>query len=222
MCYRQRGSREVVTTSNFSYSWAGSKVRRGEKVRASRGRTRPGGRTERVRKAVLDAVLRRLETGDIEFSFQDIAKASGVHVATIYARWPERTTLIMAAYGEHARKLNVEVTGHWKSDLHRIGIALRDFLNDPVEIAANKLLIVSGDPEYKSQMVQYGTSATLGLAATLIIAKGNNKIRPDVDPELIVGMLTTHIVSLIMFAGQVPNDREVYKIVDHLIHSCIK
>ena len=185
-----------------------------------RGETRPGGRTERVRKAVLSAVLGRLNKGDLEFSFQDVANDAGVHVATVYARWPERASLVMAAYEEHVRKLDIAFTGQWEADLHTLGRALRNFLNDPVEIAANKLLITAGDEAYRDQMVERFASVARDLAAPLEAAKNQGAIRSGVDSVLVVYMIIAPIVSLIMFTGQVPDDTYVSNIVDHLIHAC--
>ncbi|HLG89303.1 MAG TPA: TetR-like C-terminal domain-containing protein [Alphaproteobacteria bacterium] len=173
-----------------------------------------------MRNAVFSAVLDRLKDGDSNFSFQDIAKDAGVHVATIYARWPERASLVMAAYEEHMRKLDIPSTSKWESYLHKLGIALRDFLNDPVEITANKLLITAGDTAYRDQMVRRFASVAGDLAKPLEAAKAGGRIRAEVDCVLVVYMIIAPILSLIMFTGQVPDDAYVRNIVDHLIHAC--
>ncbi|WP_406290332.1 TetR/AcrR family transcriptional regulator [Embleya sp. NBC_00896] len=52
------------------------------------GSLRPGGRTARTRAAVLDAVLAELgETGYGGLTMENVARRSGVHVATVYRRW---------------------------------------------------------------------------------------------------------------------------------------
>jgi AcrR family transcriptional regulator len=185
-----------------------------------RGAARPGGRTERVRKAVLDAVLQQLEAGNLNFNFQDVATASGVHVATIYARWPERASLVMAAYEEHVRKLDVALTDDWEADFHRTGIAIRDFLKDPVEITTNKLLITAGDDAYREQMIKRFTPVVAELARPLERARQAGGVRSDADPIVVVGMLIAEILTLIMFVGTVPDDKFVHGVVDHLIHAC--
>jgi len=166
------------------------------------------------------AVLERLKAMDLSFTFQEIAKASGVHVATIYARWPDRASLLMAAYDEHARKLDIEFSGDWEADMHRIGAALRTFLQDPVELATNTMLAASGDAEYREQVTRHFTPLLTELAAPLKAAKKKGLVRADADPELVVGMLTSFILSLILFTGQVPDDRALKNMVDHLIRSC--
>jgi AcrR family transcriptional regulator len=185
-----------------------------------RGATRSGGRTERVRKAVLSAVLARLKEGDRQFSFQDIANDSGVHVTTIYARWPERASLVLAAYEEHMRKLEIDLTGQWETDLHALGVAIRNFLNDPVEIMVNKMLITAGDDLYQDRMVQRFVSLVGDLAAPLEAAKQQGLVRPEVDSDLIISLIIMPILGLILYTGQAPDDAYVRKLIDHLIHAC--
>jgi len=191
-----------------------------EKAAAVRGSLRPGGRTERVRKAVLGAVLEKLRAGDAGFSFQDIATASGVHVATIYARWPDRASLVMEAYEEHVRKLELSFDGDWKADLHRTALALRAFLRDPVEMTANKLLVMADDHAYRQQMAKRFTLVVHDLAQPLIQAQRDGEIRADADPILIVQILISEILTITMFTDMSLDDAFIARIVDHLIHGC--
>jgi len=181
---------------------------------------RPGGRTEKIRKAVLATVLRLLESGNTTFSFQDVAKDAGVHFGTIYARWPNRASLVMAAYEEHIRKLEVPFTDDWEANLYTLGTALRDFLNDPVEITTNKLLLSSEDKLFRDLMVNRFNLLAADLATPLERAKERGLVRKSADAVLVIYMLVSPIISLILYTGKVPDDNGVRSLVDHLIHSC--
>ena len=51
-------------------------------------RSRPGGRSRRVRRAVLDAVVELLEEGGARaVTIAEVAKRSGVNASSIYRRW---------------------------------------------------------------------------------------------------------------------------------------
>ena len=64
---------------------------------------RPGGRSERVRSAVLTAAREELlEGGWDSFSHRAIAKRAGVDPATVYRRWPTRPRLAVDALLELA------------------------------------------------------------------------------------------------------------------------
>lgn len=61
-------------------------------------RPRPGGRSARVREAVLNATADVLaERGYDRLSFEDVATAAGVHKTSIYRRWPTKPDLVLDA-----------------------------------------------------------------------------------------------------------------------------
>lgn len=93
-----------------------------ERLRAEDAETvrrRPGGRSARVVKDVLDATIEELvEVGYSEFNLESVACRAGVHKTTVYRRWGNRESLIVAALLEHAEKQKpVPDTGSLRSDL---------------------------------------------------------------------------------------------------------
>ena len=65
---------------------------------AGERRRRPGGRSARVRAAVLEATLDQLaESGYDGLSFEAVAVRAGVHKTTLYRRWSDRTALVLDA-----------------------------------------------------------------------------------------------------------------------------
>src|SRR5438445_13559594 len=62
---------------------------------ANDSKRRPGGRSARVRQAVLDAAFAELgEKGYGGLSIEAVAQRSGVAKTTVYRRWPTRDELV--------------------------------------------------------------------------------------------------------------------------------
>jgi AcrR family transcriptional regulator len=82
-------------------------------------RTRPGGRSARVRAAVLQSAFSLLmEKGLEEFSIAEVAARAGVHETSIYRRWRNRNALALEASLDFSRSaLRVPDTGSLRSDL---------------------------------------------------------------------------------------------------------
>ena len=90
-------------------------------------RQRPGGRSARVREAVIDATLALLtERGLGHFSVADVAARAGVHETSIYRRWGQPANLIIEASLRFAdREIPLPDTGSLTGDLvemHKEGL----------------------------------------------------------------------------------------------------
>jgi AcrR family transcriptional regulator len=81
--------------------------------------SRPGGRSERVRQAVLDATADELlEVGFERLSIVSVAQRAGVHHTTIYRRWETKSRLVLDAIIELTREhLPAPDLGDLRSDL---------------------------------------------------------------------------------------------------------
>jgi AcrR family transcriptional regulator len=83
------------------------------------GARRPGGRSARVRQAVLAATVEELAAHGYDgLSFENVAARAGVHKTTIYRRWPTKALLVAAAAAERSEQLvPVPDTGSLAGDL---------------------------------------------------------------------------------------------------------
>lgn len=83
---------------------------------------RLGGRSARVRSAVLDSVLAEIvEVGYGRLSFEAVADRAGVHKTTLYRRWPTRETLVIEALlAQSERTVPVPDTGSVRADLRLV------------------------------------------------------------------------------------------------------
>lgn len=86
---------------------------------AATGPSRPGGRSARVRDAVLAAALAEVAAhGYTDLSIGTVAERSGVHKTTIYRRWGSKETLLIAALESLADAPVVPTdTGRLETDL---------------------------------------------------------------------------------------------------------
>src|SRR5438132_14252115 len=80
---------------------------------------RLGGRSARVRQAVLNAAFAELgEKGYDGFNMEAVARRSGVHKTTVYRRWPTRDALVVDALDSRGdRHSPISVTGSLRADL---------------------------------------------------------------------------------------------------------
>ncbi|MBE1533710.1 TetR/AcrR family transcriptional regulator [Actinomadura algeriensis] len=70
-----------------------------EQLHTDAATKRPGGRTARTAKAVLDATI--AELGDVGYAalrIESVAERAGVNRATIYRRWGDKPSLVAAAF----------------------------------------------------------------------------------------------------------------------------
>jgi AcrR family transcriptional regulator len=84
-------------------------------------RTRPGGRTARIRAAVLDATVAELTAlGFDALTVEQVAARAGVHKTTLYRRWGGRQGLVADAVEAFATgAVEVADTGRVDEDLRR-------------------------------------------------------------------------------------------------------
>jgi AcrR family transcriptional regulator len=151
---------------------------------------RPGGRSARVRAAVLKATLEELAGGDYaSFSLEGVARRAGVNKTTVYRRWGTRETLILDAMLERgSERVPIPDTGSLEEDLYRYAKAIADNATDPDVQAIVRAVASIGDPD--SQLVEASRSfwqTRLKLARAMIErAAERGEIPGDVDASLVV------------------------------------
>ncbi|TQM33362.1 TetR/AcrR family transcriptional regulator [Nocardia bhagyanarayanae] len=113
-------------------------------------RKRTGGRSARVRQAVLTATLEQVIEHGIEgLTIGDIAARAGVAETTIYRRWGTRTTLIAEALTELAAAGNpAPDTGDLRTDLRILAEQVTHLIEQPgIARVVGTTVALSSDPE---------------------------------------------------------------------------
>lgn len=107
---------------------------------------RTGGRSARVREAILAATFDELvETGYAALSMESVASRAGVHKTTVYRRWPTIDDLLLDALTTWSREaLPIPDTGSIDTDLMALGRELAEVLNDGVGRQIAAFVLTSG------------------------------------------------------------------------------
>src|SRR6478672_9902123 len=112
-------------------------------------RRRTGGRSARVRDAVLQAALQAMaEHGLGGVSISEIARGAGVHASSIQRRWGTRENVMLDALLTYSQeKLPIPDTGALRGDLVAFGRSIAGYLATPLgEAVAQTMAATDDDP----------------------------------------------------------------------------
>lgn len=158
-------------------------------------RRRPGGRSARVRAAVLDATLELLlarGVGGLKVSA--VAERAGVHETSIYRRWGTRENLLIDALLSATEQLQVPDTGSLRNDLIAYATDLARFLATPVGRALEQTLAVAGDdPGTRRARDHYWASRYERSQQMITRAVDRGELPDTVDPRLVLEMLVSPV-----------------------------
>jgi AcrR family transcriptional regulator len=182
--------------------------------------TRPGGRTERTRTAVLGAAFTiTSEAGYGGLTIDTIAERSGVHKTTIYRRWGSVDVILFDAIVARAESaVPLPNTGDARVDLIAMARSVATNLEDPMSRAvAGAVLSGAGDGSLKEFSDRFWDDR-IGKAAEIV--KEGQKVG-QIDASLEPSDVVVEIVGPIWFRVMVlqsPVDRSfVEAIVDSAI-----
>lgn len=121
--------------------------------------TRPGGRTARVRRAVLDATGDVLaESGLHALDLGTIAQRAGVGRTTVYRRWGTATTLVADLLVDMAATSSARSrTGSLDDDLQANALLVQRTLDDPRQgrLFAAIIAAAAGDPRTSEALERF-------------------------------------------------------------------
>jgi AcrR family transcriptional regulator len=163
------------------------------------GTVRPGGRTSRVRSAVLDATVYVLaEVGYSGLSIERIAERSGVNKTTIYRRWQTREAVLAAAIDEIGGEVfPIPATGSLDEDLRLFGRLLVDFLTNDSPTVAGVVRALFSDAAREPLIAELKrnlfASRYQEAASMVDSAIKRGELPADVDVREVVGLVAAPI-----------------------------
>lgn len=157
-------------------------------------RSRPGGRSAKVRDQVLSAVRAELEErGYGALSHRAVARRAGVDPATVYRRWPSRPELAADALLEIARQaVPIPDTGNLDADLTEFLDALAGALSDPGLLQLFYALSAAraeAEGDLREMLHSFWASRYQGAEAMVERAIERGELPSDVDPHDVIEQL---------------------------------
>ncbi|MEU6487342.1 TetR/AcrR family transcriptional regulator [Streptomyces sp. NPDC046887] len=154
------------------------------------GTTRPGGRTARVRAAVLEAAGDVLaEHGFAQLDLTDVARRAGVGKTTVYRRWGTATGLVTDLLLDMAQQSVPRTeTGSLLGDLTANARLVQRTLADPRQGALFKAVIAAAtcDPKAAEALHGFYTVRVEEWAPCVRQAAARGEVPEDTDPHEVI------------------------------------
>ena len=183
-------------------------------------RPRPGGRSARVRRAVLDVVVELLEEGGVQaITIAEVAARSGVNASSIYRRWRGVDALILdAAQDLSLGAIDVADTGSLEGDLCATTVSVAAFLRTDLGIAMARALI-HVSPEVLERLCdwpQFWPTRLRRFEPVFARATARGEVADDVDRSVIASigeMIAAQTYFLTLFRREEVDDAAARRIV---------
>ena len=183
---------------------------------------RPGGRSARIRKAVLSAALLELsETGWDSLNVERIADRSGVHKTTIYRRWGSVDQVVLDALLDRGSEgVPIPDTGDVAGDLIALGRSIATNISDPIGRSVAAAAIGASDTSSIRQLADAFWSERFESAGVIVTrAIGRGQLPVDSEPDRLVEEIAAPIWFRVM-VGRLPvTDEWIAQLVDSLIRA---
>jgi AcrR family transcriptional regulator len=186
------------------------------------GEQRPGGRTAKVRTAVLQATLAALaEEGYEALNVETVARRAGVHKTTVYRRWPTKAELVANAMRARSNeRVEVPDTGTLAGDLQVLARAIAANIgSDDGSSLIKNLLAVTGTSNVLADETREFWAERLRLTGEIVhraVARGELPV--GIDTNLVIEALIGPLYVRLLFTGE-PIDNKVADQVARMVAS---
>lgn len=158
-------------------------------------RTRPGGRSAKVRKRVFDVVRQALTEQDWEsLTIGEIAERSGVNKTTIYRRWLNKERLVADLLGSiNDAHPHAPDTGSIVEDLALIGEYLANVVETPFGRSIVASVAGSSDSALEEAARNYWGQLFEKVGRIVQRSIDRREMKSDTDPQQIVELVLAPI-----------------------------
>ena len=183
-------------------------------------RARPGGRSARVREAVLDAAYADLlESGYDALSIARVAAAAGVHETSIYRRWGTKQALVLdACSARAARVVPTPDTGSLRGDLLKLAFHVAALLKSREGAALGALILATqGQSAEQAAAIQFWAHRFRLAQVIFERAETRGEIQPGLDTHLVLEMLVGPLYFRVFAANEPLPASFLRRLVDTLV-----
>ncbi|MBO8192181.1 TetR/AcrR family transcriptional regulator [Streptomyces oryzae] len=169
------------------------------------GTVRPGGRTARVREAVLHAAGDALaERGFAHLDLAEVARRAGVGKTTVYRRWGSVTGLLADLLEDMAEQSEPRIeVGSLLRELEANATLVRRTLTDPRQGALFKAVIAAAtcDALAAEALHQFYAARVAEWAPCVVQAAERGEVPADTDPEQVVRAVSAPLYYQLLTTG---------------------
>ncbi|WP_149262548.1 TetR-like C-terminal domain-containing protein [Actinomadura sp. K4S16] len=184
-----------------------------------RGRVRTGGRSERVRQAVAQAVLDLLAERVVDFGPSEVAARAGLNRKTIYRWWPTFADLVREGLDAHSSTVEVPDTGSWERDLRELAHRLALFFASPVEVSTNAIIAARGTPELSALIFEHFEPIQESWRAVVARGIARGEVHPGCTPERVLNILASPLILTPLTRHRPAAREEVDALVDFALRA---
>jgi AcrR family transcriptional regulator len=181
---------------------------------------RTGGRSARVRSAVLEATLKTIaERGPAGLTINEIARGAGVHASSILRRWGSAENLILDALLDYSQsELPASDTGAVRGDLIALARRIRAQLAKPLGTALVRAMAVADDdPALADSRAQYWQSRIEAASVIFDRAIARGELPAGIDARLALELLVAPLHTRVLLTRQPIDDDTIEQMVEVLL-----
>ncbi|MGD0246017.1 MAG: TetR/AcrR family transcriptional regulator [Streptosporangiaceae bacterium] len=180
---------------------------------------RTGGRSARVREAVLRATLDvLLADGADDLSIRDVAQRAGVHETSVYRRWGTRANLILdAVLSEIQAAVPVPDTGSLRGDLVSLLSAIAAFITTPLGQVLLRLALRDDLPEDRDVRQSFWAERFTTGRTVLQRAQERGELRPGTNSQLTIETLLGALYVRLLLTREPIDDALIEELADLIL-----
>jgi AcrR family transcriptional regulator len=174
-----------------------------------------------VRLQVAQACLDLLREGRVDFGPAEVAQRADVSRATLHRWWPTKADLLREALTLHTGTLVAPDTGGWETDLRALAALLAAFFAEPAEISQNAIMASGRHPDYDALVLEHYEPLLASWRAVVERAQDRGEVRPELDPNTVVMMLTSPLLVMPTVMHHVLTRRELDELVRFVLAATV-